>query len=208
MRQSGNNDVIPRDTLVEVERMIKALLSSSIKDAEKMASSEAMSVMTITKMFEQMREDTAEGGGGEGGDDSDEEPQTHFYKKKPKTPALTSKTTIIDVLENSDYDREQKVNFIDTAMVSMFPALEGDKVTFIGSTFMKYGESEPYMNHCLVLGTCDPVHNVVIESTDNERDLLLKWTELIQQENPDIIIGYNIFGFDYEFMFRRAEENR
>ena len=193
---------------VEVERMIKALLSSSIKDAEKMASSEALSVMTITKMFEQMREDTAEGGGGEGGDDSDEEPQTHFYKKKPKTPTLTSKTTIIDVLENTDYDREQKVNFIDTAMVSMFPALEGDKVTFIGSTFMKYGEPEPYLNHCLVLGTCDPVHNVVIESTDNERDLLLKWTELIQQENPDIIIGYNIFGFDYEFMFRRAEENR
>lgn len=199
---------------VEVERMIKMLLSSSIKDAEKMASSEAMSVMTISKMFEQMREDTS-GGSGEGGDDSDgdgdgdgHENQTHFYKKKPKTPALSAKTTIIDVLENTDYDREQKVNFIDTAMVSIFPALEGDKVTFIGSTFMKYGEPEPYLNHCLVLGTCDPVPNMVIESAGNERDLLLKWTDLIQQENPDIIIGYNIFGFDYEFMFRRAEENR
>jgi DNA polymerase elongation subunit (family B) len=194
----------------QVEQMIKTLLSSSIKDAEKMASSEAMSVMTITKMFEQMREDTSGCGSGEGGDgeDSDEEPETHFYKKKPKTPALTAKTTVIDVLENSDYDREQKVNFIDTAMVSIFPALEGDKVTFIGSTFMKYGEPEPYLNHCLVLGTCDPVPNVVIETAKNEQELLLKWTELIQQENPDIIIGYNIFGFDYEFMFRRAEENR
>ena len=30
---------------------------------------------------------------------------------------------------------------------------------------------------------------------------------MIQKENPDIIIGYNIFGFDYEFLFRRAEEN-
>ena len=29
----------------------------------------------------------------------------------------------------------------------------------------------------------------------------------MQKENPDIIIGYNIFGFDYEFMFRRAQEN-
>jgi DNA polymerase elongation subunit (family B) len=197
---------------VEVERMINMLLSSSIKDAEKMASSEAMSVMTISKMFDQMREDTTGCGSGEGddsdGDNDGDEPQIHFYKKKPKTPALTSKTTIIDVLENSDYDREQKVNFIDTAMVSIFPALEGDKVTFVGSTFMKYGEPEPYLNHCLVLGTCDPVPNVVIESTKNEQELLLKWTDLIQQENPDIIIGYNIFGFDYEFMFRRAEENR
>lgn len=209
--------VYPKRELIpskgQVERMINLLLSSSIKDAEKMASSEAMSVMTISKMFEQMREDTSGGdGGGGGGDDSDgdgdEEPQTHFYKKKPKTPALSAKTTIIDVLENSDYDREQKVNFIDTAMVSIFPALEGDKVTFIGSTFMKYGEPEPYLNHCLVLGTCDPVPNAVIETAKTEHELLLKWTELIQQENPDIIIGYNIFGFDYEFMFRRAEENR
>ena len=36
---------------------------------------------------------------------------------------------------------------------------------------------------------------------------MLAWTDLIQKENPDIIIGYNIFGFDYEFMFRRAIEN-
>jgi DNA polymerase elongation subunit (family B) len=35
----------------------------------------------------------------------------------------------------------------------------------------------------------------------------MRWTQVIQKENPDIIIGYNIFGFDYEFMFRRAEEN-
>ena len=36
---------------------------------------------------------------------------------------------------------------------------------------------------------------------------MLRWTKLIQREDPDIIIGYNIFGFDYEFMFRRAQEN-
>jgi DNA polymerase elongation subunit (family B) len=39
-----------------------------------------------------------------------------------------------------------------------------------------------------------------------EREVLLRWAALVQRENPDIIIGYNIFGFDYEFMFRRAEE--
>ena len=30
--------------------------------------------------------------------------------------------------------------------------------------------------------------------------------ELIKREDPDIIIGYNIFGFDYKFMFERAQE--
>ena len=47
----------------------------------------------------------------------------------------------------------------------------------------------------------------VIECYDNERDVLLAWTNLIQREDPDIIIGYNIFGFDYPFMFDRACEN-
>jgi DNA polymerase elongation subunit (family B) len=37
--------------------------------------------------------------------------------------------------------------------------------------------------------------------------MLVAWADLINRENPDIIIGYNIFGFDYEFMFKRAEEN-
>ena len=73
---------------------------------------------------------------------------------------------------------------------------------------MHYGKKEPYLNHCLVLGSCDPIPGAEIETTTTEKELLLKWNELIHRENPDIIIGYNIFGFDYEFMFRRAEENK
>lgn len=72
--------------------------------------------------------DTSAGGGkgGDKGDDSDcDEPETHFYKKNPKTPALNAKTTISS--RTSDYDREQNVNFIDTAMVSIFPALDSNK---------------------------------------------------------------------------------
>ena len=72
---------------------------------------------------------------------------------------------------------------------------------------MNYGTKEPYLNHCLVVGSCDEVEGSVIETVKNEREILVKWTELIQKEDPDIIIGYNIFGFDYEFMFRRAQEN-
>ena len=61
---------------------------------------------------------------------------------------------------------------------------------------------------CIVLGSCDPIEGCEIESYDTEREVLLKWTELIQREDPDIIIGYNIFGFDYSFMFNRADELR
>jgi len=107
-----------------------------------------------------------------------------------------------------DYTRDEKIKICDDVMTRIFPALQGDEVTFIGSTFMRYGDSEPYLNHCLVVDTCDDVAGIKIESVKTEKELLLRWADLIQEENPDIIIGYNIFGFDYEFMFRRAQENR
>ncbi len=115
--------------------------------------------------------------------------------------------TIVELLMSNTHDREYKVSNIDKHfLASGFPPLEGDQVTFIGSTFMNYGESEPYLNHCLVVGGCDNVDGAVIETAKSERELLLQWTQIIQRENPDIIIGYNIFGFDYEFMFRRSQE--
>ena len=126
---------------------------------------------------------------------------------KKKSNKTTSKTGVIDLLL-LDMARDEKIRFLTNAFDEAgFPKLEGDKVTFIGSTFMRYGDSEPYLNHCIVLGSCDPVEGAVIETVDEEVDLLTRWTQVIQEENPDIIIGYNIFGFDYEFMFRRAEEN-
>ena len=82
-------------------------------------------------------------------------------------------------------------------------------MTFIGSTFIKYGEDKPYLNHCIVLDTCSQPNNIEnceIETYNTEKDVLLAWTRLIQSENPDLLTGYNIFGFDYQFMFQRAEE--
>jgi len=87
-----------------------------------------------------------------------------------------------------------------------FPPLEGDKVTFIGSSFLNYGEHVPYLNHCIVLNGCTPVDGVQLETYDHEKDVLVAWTKLIAREQPDIIVGYNIYGFDEKFMFRRAIE--
>jgi len=117
--------------------------------------------------------------------------------------------TIVDILCDKKFDKDGKLNELNISLNSKFPKLEGDKVTFIGSTFIKYGDKEPYKNHCIVLNSCAnlSISNSVIETYNNEKDVLLAWQKLIQIENPDIIIGYNIFGFDYEFMFRRAEEN-
>jgi len=144
-----------------------------------------------------------------------------WNKMKPISKILKktdSKQTVVNVLLNDNYEREDKIKILNNILqpddypypeghhLSLFPHLEGDKVTFIGSTFLRYGEKEPYLNHCLVLGGCDPVAGAEIEVEETERDLLIKWRDLIQKEDPDVIIGYNIFGFDYEFMFRRSQE--
>ena len=133
--------------------------------------------------------------------------------KDYETPVEPPRETVVHLLTSpaDKTDRETKINMLNISLQEIFPPVEGDKVTFIGSTFMTYGEKRPYLNHCIVVDTCDTlkdeVANSEIETYKTERELLLAWTRLIQRENPDIIIGYNICGFDYEFMFRRSLEN-
>ncbi len=104
-------------------------------------------------------------------------------------------------------EKAVKVRYMTRALNHFFPPLEGDKVTFIGSTFVRTGTPRPYLNHCIVLGGCAPVENAEIQCCATEREVLLAWTKLIQREDPDIVIGYNIFGFDISFLFNRALEN-
>ena len=138
-------------------------------------------------------------------DEDDENDNYNGYVKS----YTDKKATIVDILCDKKFEREGKLVELNESLKKIFPKLEGDKCTFIGSTFMKYGDTEPYFNHCIALNTCSdmPMQNSVVESYDTEKEVLLAWQQLVQRENPDIIIGYNIFGFDYEFMFRRAEEN-
>jgi DNA polymerase elongation subunit (family B) len=149
--------------------------------------------------------------------ENDHDPVFTSRSVAASTPAAASATTDLSVkltalLSNPKHSRETKITIVSDTLGSIFPKVEGDKVTFIGSTFVKYGQNNnlPYLNNCIVLDTCDnlrdEVPNSEIESYTTEADVLLAWTQLIQKENPDIIIGYNIFGFDYQFMFRRAVE--
>ena len=39
-----------------------------------------------------------------------------------------------------------------------------------------------------------------------EKGVLLEFTKIIQTENPHIVTGYNINGFDFDFMFKRSKE--
>jgi len=153
---------------------------------------------TIEKMFERMN------------NDDDDEVDTDD-KKRARKIIDASIENIVDMINNSVFKREDKLDKMTEVFKNVgFPELEGDKVTFIGSTFLRYGEEKPYLNNCVVLDSCSDVKEIEhseIKSYKTERDLLLAWKELILKEDPDIIIGYNIFGFDYQFMHIRSREN-
>jgi DNA polymerase elongation subunit (family B) len=166
---------------------------------------------SLESMFEKMSkeinaENEAEEGEIENGDGDSNQTHTNVHEKYVKEYS-DKKANIVDILLDKKYQREGKLNEVNISLNSVFPKLEGDKVTFIGSTFMSYGNKDPHFNHCIALDTCADIPNCTIESYNTEKEVLLSWQQLVQRENPDIIIGYNIFGFDYEFMFRRAEEN-
>lgn len=86
------------------------------------------------------------------------------------------------------------------------PSIEGDKVIQIGTTIKKYGEDGCFLKHIITLNSCSNIEGSVVEAYNNERDVLLAWTRFIQNLDPDVITGYNIFGFDFAFMWQRAEE--
>jgi len=140
-------------------------------------------------------------------DDEDENGQQNGDVDTKSQRGKTS--NVSDILTSNSFDKQQKIGYILIALNKHFPAIKGDYVTFIGSTFVTYGEEKSHLNHCICLGNTTNVDEgtQMIECYDNERDVLIAWTKLIQKEDPDIIIGYNIFGFDYPFLFDRACEN-
>ena len=209
--------VYPKEPLEESqwEHRYAAWVQASVAGAATGAtgadeSTEGLAVLTLESMFEkaarvvQDEDDDVEAHEDTEAAMAQQQQQQHDTHRK-------GTMTILDLLGDTKRRRDEKQRLCNRSLCRHFPRLEGDKVTFVGSSFLRYGEKEPYKQHCVVLGSCtSPVEvatTMEVESYDTEREVLLAWRDLIQRENPDIIIGYNIFGFDYEFLFLRAQEN-
>ena len=142
-------------------------------------------------------------------EDVDDDESIASIKKVKKS---VRKDTVVELLMRDRVKRDSKITEINQALTSVFKdvaKVAGDKVTFIGSTFLNYGDKKPYLNHCIVLGGCSELPNVPnqeIIQCDTEKEVIQEWVKLVQDQDPHIVIGYNITGFDWEYMFRRAIE--
>lgn len=133
----------------------------------------------------------------------------NVYTKKSKKPTITQiekvSKTIVSVFTQYRTKDEHLEN-ITTVLNDNFPDVEGDKVIQIGITIQKYGELDCFHRHILTLGGCDEIKNSTVQAFKDEKSLLLSFVKFIQTLDPDILTGYNIFGFDWKYLYDRSLE--
>ena len=83
---------------------------------------------------------------------------------------------------------------------------KGDQIIQIGATYTYIGKSVPYRQYIACLNQTAPVENVIVESCETEQELMLKFLDEINDNDCDIITGYNIFFFDEKYMYDRCKE--
>lgn len=139
----------------------------------------------------------------------------NVLKKVKKVRACKKNITIVEIIRDDKCEYDTKLNELTLALTKFYPSLEGDIVTFIGLSFINYGSEKPYKRIIIVKGGCKipdkykqwvKDNNVEIISKSTEKGVLLEFTRVFRIEDPHIVTGYNITGFDFEFMFKRAKE--
>lgn len=55
------------------------------------------------------------------------------------------------------------------------------------------------------IGTIDAIEDTTVLQFKSEKEMLIKYSQFIRDSDPDIIVGYNIFGFDNGYLFERSQ---
>lgn len=79
-----------------------------------------------------------------------------------------------------------------------------DKIVSIATTFSRIGEP-CYKKIIAILGNCPDIDGVTVINCKTEAELLIKWCQAIQKEDPDMLTSWNGFGFDDDYIKSRAE---
>jgi DNA polymerase elongation subunit (family B) len=79
----------------------------------------------------------------------------------------------------------------------------GDPIIQIGCVLKQSDGS--IQKTIFVLETCDDIPGVDVKFFPSEKQMLLAWFNWLIEVNPDIWVGYNIFGFDEKYLWHRSE---
>ncbi|KAH6561006.1 hypothetical protein BASA62_010170 [Batrachochytrium salamandrivorans] len=87
----------------------------------------------------------------------------------------------------------------------IFPEAKVDPVIQIANMVSLQGSAKPFVRNVFTLNSCANIVGTHVMSFQTEGEMLQEWSEFVQEVDPDIIIGYNINGFDFPFLIERAE---
>jgi len=97
---------------------------------------------------------------------------------------------------------------IKKELPTIFPdaTKKGDQIRIICTTLWKYG-TDQYLKHAVCIAPCDTTETGadICECAQNERELLIKWFAFIRNTDPDVMMGWNIYGFDDEYIYKRLQ---
>ena len=119
---------------------------------------------------------------------------------------------------NADHVPKPKIMGFDIEVNSTNPAAmpkacnDGDNIFQISCVLVRDTQGpEYYEKYLLTLGEPDEETvglDTIVTMYRNESSLLQGFTEFIREENPNLIVGYNILGFDIPYMIDRAKLKR
>ena len=73
----------------------------------------------------------------------------------------------------------------------------------ISAIYQKANLPHTRKRHLIIYGDCEPIENTEIYIVKSEYELCNKLCDIIALTDPDVIIGYNIFEFDYPYLHNR-----
>ena len=83
--------------------------------------------------------------------------------------------------------------------------VKGDACFQIAVSLTHFGSDVPYDKTCFCYKKTDSdLGGCIIKSYETEREMLMAFKEYLMEKDIDIITGWNIFGFDLEYIMKRA----
>lgn len=110
----------------------------------------------------------------------------------------------VSALEDVNMKSEEQVVTFCKKFLAGYIEPSGDPVIQIGVSLTR--DCKVLDRHLFVWPSCAPCEGITLHTYADEKAMIRGFFSWIVGKNPDILIGYNVFGFDEKYLWERAEE--
>jgi DNA polymerase elongation subunit (family B) len=118
---------------------------------------------------------------------------------------ILSETKFVSDIQHY-FEKEHNVDALNKILRNLNKKLPiaGDPVIQIGIVLSVNNKITE--QHIFVLDTCETIDGIHVHSFKDEKSMILSFINFLNEKNPDMLIGYNVFGFDEKYLYERMEE--